>query len=64
MAVLDFNGITHETFYPEIKILNLAKPCENYFDTWYRRKFKQSAVGIYIEECICEFIQNIIDTEF
>lgn len=64
LSVIDFNGITNEDFYPQIKVLNLPKPCENYFDTWYRSKFKKSSLGPYTEKCICEFVQNIINNEF
>ncbi len=64
LAVIDFNGIVKEEFYPQIRVLNLPAPCGNYFDTWYRSKFRKSDLGFYTEKCICEFVQNIIDNEF
>lgn len=64
LAVIDFNGIAKNDFYPQIKVLNLPEPCEDYFDSWYRSKFRKSPLGPYTEKCICEFVQNIIDNEF
>ncbi|MCM1338060.1 MAG: papain-like cysteine peptidase [Muribaculaceae bacterium] len=65
LAVLDFNGISNSNFYPQVKVLNLPMPCDDYHKIWFKRSFYlRTELGAYTEKCVAEFIQNIIDTEF
>lgn len=64
LAVLDFYGISSLNYYPEIKLLNMEEPIENYHNNWNRKYFKNNPLGIYISKTICSFVTNILETEF
>jgi hypothetical protein len=66
LAILDFedkfdiNTLLNDDIY----LLKIPKPIENYKDDWNASAFLKTKLAKYFEQCICEFIRNIIKKDF
>ncbi len=63
IAILDFNNIVNYK-NARIETLKIPNPNETFFTTWNMRKYRNSKLGKYVEKCICQFIENILNQDF
>ncbi len=63
LAILDFFNLVNSA-YKNTEILKIPPPVNNFGSNWNRKKYRNSDLGKYVEKCICQFIQNIINNEF
>jgi hypothetical protein len=66
LAVFDFEGhLDFDAKYnDDIYVLRIPKPIENYKDDWNASVFLKTKLAKYFENCIGEFIKDIIKKDF